>query len=83
MSAVDYLVSLKSELISNGISNPVVNGIPISIVKDIKTMNGGVESKTMNGVESKTMNGVESQMMNGTEHKIVNGVKSKLISFHK
>lgn len=60
MSAVDYLVALKSDLISNGIS-PVVNGEPISIVKDIKTMNG-VESKTMNGTENKIVNGIKSKL---------------------
>lgn len=68
MSAADYLVALKSELITNGLSNshkpiPVVNGTSIR---------NGVESKTVNGVESKTM------MVNGTENKIPNGVKSKL-----
>lgn len=69
MSAVDYLVSLKSELITNGLSNPhkpipVLNGTPIK---------NGVENKTMNGIESKMVNG----MMNGMENKTINGVKSK------
>lgn len=79
MSAVDYLVALKTDLITNGIANPhkippIVNGAPIKN-----------ENKTINGVESKTINGTENGAENGTENgaavwpeiKLVNGVKSK------
>lgn len=75
MSAVDYLVALKSQLIPNGISNshkpiPIVNGT---------TIKNGVEcNKTTNGVECITVNG----MTNGTtDNKVVNGIKSKLNQF--
>lgn len=77
MSAVDYLVALKSELITNGMSNPHK---PIPFVNG-STIKNGVEQKTMNGVESKAVNGMENGIENGTEngtdHKFVNGVKSK------
>lgn len=77
MSAADYLVALKSELITNGMSNghkpiPIVNGTSIKNGVENKTMNG-VEGKTTNGTENGTANGTE----NGTENKIVNGIKSK------